>query len=92
MHTTQTKTTLYYKYTPITTIENEEYKLYWDIKIQTDKTMKFNRPDIIFTKNGEKVTYLIDISIPNDTNIEYRYKKIKKYTPLAQEIQKIWKQ
>lgn len=57
--------------------------------IQTDKTMKFNRLDITFTKKREKVTYLIDISIPNNINIEHRYNnKIEKYTPLVQEIQK----
>lgn len=40
--------------------------------------MKFNRPDITFTKKREKVTYLIDISIPNDTNIEHKQRENRK--------------
>ena len=83
----------YYQYTPTTILENQQYKLYWDTTIHTDKTIKYNRPDITFTDKKEKTTYLIDISIPNDTNITQKYKeKIEKYTPLAQEIQRIWKQ
>lgn len=55
--------------------------------------MKFNRLDITFTKKREKVTYLIDISIQNNINTEHRYNnEIEKYTPLAQEIQKIWEE
>ena len=77
----------YYKYTPTTIIENEQYKLCWDTTIHTDKTIKYNRPDITLTNKKEKTTYLIDISIPNNTNITQKYKeKIEKYTPLAQEI------
>lgn len=64
-----------------------------DITIHTDKTIKFNRPDITFTEKRERVTYLIEVSIPNDTNIEHKHnEEIEKYTRLAQEIQRIWKQ
>ena len=83
----------YYQYTPTTIIENQQYKLYWDTTIHTDKRRKYNRPDITFTNKKGKTTCLIDISIPNDTNITQKYKeKIEKYTPFAQEIQRIWKE
>ncbi|XP_015186482.1 PREDICTED: uncharacterized protein LOC107071743 [Polistes dominula] len=86
-------TTPYYKYTPTTIIDNEKYKLYWDTTLHTDKTVKYNRPDITFTNKEDKTTYLIDISVPNDINITQKYReKIEKYTPLAQEIHRIWKQ
>ncbi|XP_017758216.1 PREDICTED: autophagy-related protein 16-1-like [Eufriesea mexicana] len=85
--------TPYCKYTPTAIIENEEYKLYWDTTIHTDKTINHNRPDFTLMKKKEKKTYLIDIVIPNDANIEQKYKeKIEKYTPLAQKIKRIWKQ
>jgi len=38
----------YYKYTPAIVLENENFKLYWNRSILTDKTIPFNRPDITF--------------------------------------------
>jgi len=35
----------YYKYTPASVLENENFKLYWNHSILTDKTIPFNRPD-----------------------------------------------
>lgn len=46
----------------------------------TDKTIKCNKPDITFTQKKEKITYLIDIVIPNDINIEQKHsEEIEKY-------------
>ena len=36
----------YYKYTPASILENDNFKLYWNCSILTDKTMPFNRQDI----------------------------------------------
>ena len=36
----------HYKYTPFNVLENENFKLYWNRRILTDKTIPFNRPDI----------------------------------------------
>jgi len=38
----------YDKYTPVNLLENENFKLYWNRSILTDKTIHFNRPDITF--------------------------------------------
>ena len=38
----------YYKYTPANVLENENFKLYWNRSILTDKTILFNRPDLTF--------------------------------------------
>ena len=79
----------YYKYTPTSVLENDQYKLYWDIQIHTDKTTPANRPDIVFQSKIDKTTYLIDIAIPNDNNIQSTYDgKISKYTDLAIEIKR----
>ncbi|VEN51470.1 unnamed protein product [Callosobruchus maculatus] len=83
----------YYNYTPTSVLENDQYKLYWDVEIHTDKTIPANRPDIVFQSKADKITYLIDIAIPNDVNIQNTYAgKISKYTDLAMEIKRLWKQ
>jgi hypothetical protein len=35
----------YYKYTPASVMENDNFELYWNRSILTDKTIHFNRPD-----------------------------------------------
>ena len=46
----------YYKYTPANVLENENFKLYWNRSILTDKTIHFNRPDITFMSKKKKRT------------------------------------
>nr|CAH7716666.1 unnamed protein product [Callosobruchus chinensis] len=83
----------YYNYTPTSVLENSQYKLYWDVEIHTDKTVPANKPDIVFQSKADKVTYLIDIAIPSDKNIQNIYAgKISEYTDLAIEIKRLWKQ
>lgn len=85
--------TPYYNYKPDNVLENEQFKLYYDLTLHTDKTILHNRPDITFQDKGKRTTYLIDISVPIDTNIVKKYnEKIEKYTPLAIEIERVWKQ
>jgi hypothetical protein len=55
----------YYRYTPANVLENDNFKLYWNRSIITDKTIPANRPDITLTNNKTKTTYLIDIAVPN---------------------------
>ena len=47
----------YYKYTPATVLENDNFKLYWNRSILTDKTIPFNRPDITFINKKTKDTF-----------------------------------
>ena len=47
----------YYKYTPANVLENENFKLYWNRSILTDKTITFIRPDITFRNNKTKNTF-----------------------------------
>ena len=42
----------YYKYTPANVLENENFKLYWNRSILTDKTIHFNGSDITFMQLG----------------------------------------
>ena len=44
----------YYKYTPANVLENENFKLYWNRSILTDKNNAFNRLDITFINKKTK--------------------------------------
>jgi hypothetical protein len=74
-------------------LENDNFKLYWNSSIITDKTIPFNRPDITLTNKRTKNTFLIDIAIPNTHNFTKTItEKQKKYQELANEIRVMWKQ
>ena len=55
----------HYKYTPANVLENENFKLYWNHSILTDKTIPFNGPDITFMNKKTKNTFSIDIAVHN---------------------------
>jgi hypothetical protein len=83
----------YYKYTPANVLENDDFKLYWNRSILTDKTIPFNRPDITFMNKKTKNTFLIDIAVPNAHNLtKTTADKQNKYQDLANEICAMWKQ
>ena len=76
---------------PNPVLENDRYKLLWDLSIQTDHQLMHNKPDIVYIDKKEKLTYIIDIAIPMDSNIaEKRFEKIRNYTDLAIEIKSMW--
>ena len=58
-----------YKYTQASVLENENFKLYWNLSILTDKTVPFNRPDITSMNKKTRNTFLIDIAVPNTHNL-----------------------
>jgi hypothetical protein len=59
----------YYKYTPSNVLDNDNFKLYWNRSILTDKTIPFNRPDITFMNKKTKNAFLIDKAVPNTHNL-----------------------
>ena len=77
----------YYKYTPASVLENENFKLYWNRSILTDKTIPFNRPDITFMNKKTKNNFLIDTAVSNTHNLAK-----SRYQELANEICAMWKQ
>ncbi|KAL0867793.1 hypothetical protein ABMA27_008500 [Loxostege sticticalis] len=83
----------YYTYDPKPVLENTSYKLYYDRAVLTDKTIHYNKPDIILQDKINKTTYIIDIALPNTHNIQKTITdKLTKYIDLKQEILRIWKQ
>ena len=72
-------------------IENEKITILWDFPIQTDRTIKANRPDIVIKDKTNKTCLLLDISIPSDTNTSLKaFEKLAKYKDLEIELAKSW--
>ena len=60
-------------------------------KIQTDRTILNNKPDIIIRDKGKRTCILIDVAISGDRNvIKKEAEKILKYKDLTIEIQRMW--
>jgi hypothetical protein len=82
----------YYKYTPANVLENENFKLYWNRSILTDKTIPFNPPDITFINKKTKNIFLVNIAVQNTHNLAKTITdKQNKYQELANEICAMWK-
>jgi hypothetical protein len=64
-----------FKYEPDAALENTRYRIMWDCSVITDKTIPANRPDITVTDCVNKYTYLIDIDVPETTNLEKTYRE-----------------
>jgi hypothetical protein len=63
----------------------------WNQKVQTDKTIPNNKPDIIIRDNEKGTCMLIDVAISGDRNvIKKEAEKILKYEDLTIEIQRMW--
>ena len=83
----------YYKYTPANVLENDNFKLYSNRSMLTDKAIPFNRPDITFFNKKTKNTLLIDTAFPNTHNLAKTITDNQnKYQELANEICAMWKQ
>lgn len=45
-------------------LENENYSLYWEREMQTDRHVQHNRPDILLLVNENKEILLVDFALP----------------------------
>ena len=83
-------TNKWYDHQPLSTAENGEVRITWDMTIYTDKALKHNRPDITLMHKGKQKWTLIDIAVPADQNIiQTEEEKVEKYQELAFEIRRI---
>lgn len=85
----------YYEHIPetITNIKNKdnEVTVMWDLPIITDRQINANRPDIVVHDKKNKTCQLIDISVPDDSNVQLKEnEKIMKYKNLEIEISRMW--
>jgi hypothetical protein len=70
-------------------LQKEDVKILWDFKIQTDKHLAHNIPDITVVE--KKQVWMIDVAIPGDSRIEEKeLEKIIKYQDLKIQIERLW--
>ena len=70
-------------------LQKEDVKILWDFKIQTNKHLAHNIPDITVVE--KKRVWLIDVAIPGDGRIEKKeLEEISKYQDLQIEIERLW--
>ena len=70
-------------------LQKEDVKILWDFKIQTDKHVAHNVPDITVVE--KKWVWIIDVAILGDGRIEEKeLEKISKYQDLKKEIERLW--
>ena len=54
-------------------------------------TIQTNRPGIVVRNHNDKTCFLIDMSVPIDTNVSLRmFEKLSKYKDLEIEVTKMW--
>ena len=72
--------------------ENDRAKILWDFYMYTDKQILANQRDIVAVDKENQRAILADIAVPGDYNITSKEKKkVEKYQPLREEIEKCWK-
>ena len=77
----------YGKRKKVHSISKQNYKFHkksatvlWDFPIQTDRTIKVNRPDITIKDLEEKTCKLLDFTFPMDVNISAKgFENLSKY-------------
>lgn len=70
-------------------VENTTHKIYWNKGTYTDHTITANRPDIIVVSKTQNKTSLIEISVPNNNNIQKKIqRKNRKVHPSQRRIKK----
>ncbi|RWR99918.1 uncharacterized protein B4U79_02998, partial [Dinothrombium tinctorium] len=78
----------YYKFNPAPVLENEKYTLYWDKEVRTDKTIDFDKPDIILIDKQKQFTQLIDVAVPLTQSIKHRKHENSKISKSGNRVQK----
>ena len=64
-------------------MENDQVKLLWDFRIQTDHHLDHNRLDIVVLEKASRVCQIIDLACPFDTWIAKKHReKIDQYQDL----------
>ena len=77
----------WYEHHPPDVVEHENVTILWDFPINTDRTIKANRPDIVVKDRTEKSCLLIDMSVPSDRNLAVKeFDKLSKYKDLQIKI------
>ena len=77
----------WYEHEPENVLEIEDYKILWDLSIQTDHVIKAWGPDLVAVDT--KRTCKIDFAVPGDSRVEEEKKIMERHQGLRRELQKI---
>ena len=81
----------WYKHEPERVVENDSWKILWDVTIQTNHVIEVRRPDMVIIDKTKNESKIIDFACPFDGRIEEKEKyKMKSYTDLTRDLKKIW--
>jgi hypothetical protein len=83
----------WYEHVPksIETSQGGKVTILWNQQVQTDRTIRNNKPDIIIRDNEKRTCMLIDVAISGDRNvIKKEAEKIWKCKDLTIEMQRMW--
>ena len=66
-------------------------KILWNFPVQTDHTVRHNKPDILVFEKISRSAIIIDIAVPADVNIaRKRTENNQNYSDLSFELKQIW--
>ena len=81
----------WYEHRPKTVVENASVKVLWDMRIQTDKELAHNKPDIVVFDKEKRSCTIIDVTCPFDSRVpDAEREKIDRYQDLKWELKRIW--
>ena len=64
----------------------------WDVPVITDHTVPANRPDAVLLDKTDKTCLLIDIALPDVSNVNTQEtERLRKYKDPVIEFSRIWK-
>ena len=81
----------WYNHKPEGVVENDDYKILWDVNIQCDQEIRERRPDILLFNKRAKEVKIIDIACPGDSRVKDKEReKIERYQALKDELSRLW--
>lgn len=79
----------YYKYNLESFHDIENFRLYWDSSVLTNRTIMVNRLDIIVVEKEKRITFLIDNAVTNTNYLQVTIHTVQ-YTYFTNEIRQQW--
>ena len=81
----------WWEHKPPKVIANKNATFLWDFAIHTDRKIQADRPDIVVKNHTDKSCFLIDMSVPSNTNVSLKiFEKLSKYKDLEIEVTNTW--
>ena len=81
----------WYERQPERVVENESFKILWDMSIHCDHNIAARKPDIVVVEKESNKVIIVNIASPWDHRVhEKEYEKLEKNQELKREIKNIW--